>query len=701
MAEDEVRAHAQVIETGRAITIPGRTSGRRKRIQKAAESLATTSVGGSSPGKWVGPAVMGFNVHGVIHPPYDPETLHRYVENSNSLRQNIDGYATNIEGFGFHFEPLINLDSDDAREKVADAIYLDRLLRGDGGDPINVREPTEDEIDDEIVRLRRQMRIERARLEAFFNYCTVEISFTTMRCRTRVDQETTGNAYWEVIRSADGQPRQIVYMPAHTVRLVARDEERVPTTQRVQKGPITFIDESVKRSFRRFVQAADSNTKPVWFKEFGDPRTVSAATGRPYRTVEEMREEEGDEVQEANEVMHFVVHSPVSPYGIPRWIGNLLSVLGSRKAEEVNYTYFDNKTIPPLVITVSGGRMNSDSISRIKSYIESEIKGIRNYHKVLILEAESPGIAAQLGMENGGHCRIEIKPLTDAHNKDALFQQYDERNMHKVGMSFRMPQILRGDIRELNRASAQAALEFAESQVFGPERVQTDFVINRMLLPALKVDYWQFITDGPRITDPAEMAGIVTQLVTAGVLTPKDARALVSDRVIYRDLPRIDADWPEQPIALTIAGFGIDTADDDTIPTPGGAGPTLPGGTEGANLGKLPNGVDAGAATGDNGGAPQRRGASSATRSGTESSSASLGTAVPAGKSAVQKERLQRQARALLRLRDALAEAEAREAGVAFQKAAEKAPEAPPEVIRMSALEFRDRFGIEIGDAEE
>ena len=50
----------------------------------------------------------------------------------------------------------------------------------------------------------------------------------------------------------------------------------------------------------------------------------------------------------ATEILHFRVHNPRSAYGVPRWIGNLLAVLGSRQAEEVNFLYFENKSVPPL-----------------------------------------------------------------------------------------------------------------------------------------------------------------------------------------------------------------------------------------------------------------------------------------------------------------------------------------------------------------
>lgn len=584
-------------------------------------------------------------VEDLVSPPYDARMLCQLHEHSNSLRQNVDAYAVNIDGFGHSFEPAIKLDSDDTRVKVREAMYLDRLLAENGGaiGP-TLQEPTDAEVDAKIAELKRVMLIEKARVESFFKFCCPDMPFTTLRRRTRTGMEITGNGFWEVIRNRARMPQQFVLMPSHSVRLVRKDDERVPVTQTVQHGPITFEEVTVVRTFRRYVQAVGAE-KPVWFKEFGDPRVMSSRTGKRYPTVEKMLEEE-PRATEANEVIHFAIHSHTSAYGVPRWIGNLLSVLGSRNAEEVNFLYFENKSIPPLLITVSGGRMAADSVDKIRSFIENDVKGKRNFHKVMVIEAETTGAAAAMGLENAGRCRIEVKPLTETHNKDGLFQEYDERNMDKVGMSFRLPRLIRGDIRDFNRASAQASLEFAESQVFGPERQETDFVINRHILPALRIRYWTMVSNGPRITDPNDMADVLAKLTTCGILVPADGRELAASKVFYAPLKHIKGDWVDQPIPLTAAGFNIDTVDDDKIPAPGGD----------------------------------------------VSSSPPAAAAVQAAK---------RKARSLLRLRDALSEAEAEEELEALKKAkAEQKPKRvatddDAEVIKLSPQQMRKQFSIE------
>lgn len=379
---------------------------------------------------------------GAIPPPYDPETLCVLLENSNSLRQNIDAYVTNIDAFGHRFEPVVDLEASDADQRIANALAIERARNGAAG-----AAPTPDEVAAKKREVADLMRMERSRLENFFEYCCVESSFATLRRRTRLDVELLGNGYWEVLRNGAGELVQFVYVPGFTVRLLPLDPDLVEIDHKVKISDLSFDTVRVRCRFRRYVQVFESQT--VFFKELGDPRVVSRKSGRVFQTVEEMLGADPSDGP-ATEIIHFRVHNPRSAYGVPRWIGNLLAVLGSRQAEEVNFLYFQNKSVPPLAILVSGGRLSAQSIPRIESFIEEHIKGKKNFHKVLILEAEPAGSGGAI--EHTGRLKIELRPLTAAQHSDALFQNYDIANQDKVGQSFRLPRLLRGNMQDFNRA---------------------------------------------------------------------------------------------------------------------------------------------------------------------------------------------------------------------------------------------------------
>lgn len=489
-----------------------------------------------------------FGIAGALVPPYDPEALCLLFEHSNALRQNVDAYATNIDGFGHRFDPAIDFDADDADRRVGECVYLERLAAQERGDlPVDAEvEPTPEEITARRRSLVQLARTERARLTSFFESCSFDHSFVELRRRTRQDLEVTGNAYWEVLRNAKGEVARLVYVPSYTVRLLPLDPQPVDVEESVRISPVTLERVATRQRMRRFLQI--QYAQRTYFKAFGDSRVVSRTNGEVFASIEELKSARPDDAP-ATEILHFAIASPRSPYGIPRWVGALIAVLGSRQMEEVNYLYFENKSVPPLALLVSGGKLSEASVPRIERFIEENLKGKNNFHKVLILEAE--GAAST---NDAARAKIELRPLTEAQQHDALFQQYDERNMDKVGGAFRLPRLLRGDSRDFNRAVADAQLRFAEDQVFQPERDEFDFVINRKLLADMGIRFWRFRSQTPVTRDPERMTDMVEKLVRVGVLTPEEGRVLASD-IFNREFAKLGADWTKRPITLTLAGI--------------------------------------------------------------------------------------------------------------------------------------------------
>lgn len=507
-----------------------------------------------------------FKNAGAIAPPLDPRSLADLYEMSGALRSNVDAYATNIESFGHTFEPVFDPDGDDAVDKIKQAMAEAQLaqLERESDQPTTPGEEgseeegglPEVEISDadaeaKLEDIRKTMIREKMLLECFFDFVTVGESFTSLRARTRVDEEVIGNGYWEVLRNNAQEIVQFVYVPSHTMRLMPMEAESVEVQMKVRRNVVDVGTETVHRRFRRFVQVI-ADHKLIWFKEFGDPRVYSSKTGQKYKDEKELEREEGKKVRPATEILHWKIHNPRTPYGIPRWISELTSVLGTRHAQEVNLMYFQNRSVPPLAILVSGGRLNKQTSDKLKSHIENEIKGKRNWHKVMILEAEPAGSSGP-GLNNG-RVRIEIKPLTNAQISDAQFLSYIEKNTDAIGMVFRLPRLLRGDARDFNRATAQTSLEFTEQQVFGPLRKEFDFVMNRAILTELGIQFWRFRSRGPDFSDPTDQIKAINEAAKANYLTPAELREL-AEKPFNTNFKKIEADWAEQPIGLTLAGI--------------------------------------------------------------------------------------------------------------------------------------------------
>jgi PBSX family phage portal protein len=516
-----------------------------------------------------------FGGAGALQPAYDPNVLTMIYENSSALRPNVDAYIANIDSFGHCYVPTIETSAVDADEKIRDALRVERSIAKldsrnaqDESVLLAQDEPTDAEVAARKKLLETEIRMERSRLGTFFENCTADMPFSGpegLRGLTRQDIEVIGNGYWEVLRNGRQEVCQFNHIPAVSVRMMPIDTEVTEVAIERRLSLLTLEKAVVRKRYRRYVQirgdfSLGRDRNFVYFKEFGDPRVISANTGKAYKDTATFLLAKAEDSSEkdsvpATEILSFKISSPRATYGVPRWIGALLAVLGTRQAEEVNFLYFENRSVPPLAILVSGGRLNENTVARLESYISNEIRGKRNFHKIMILEAEGAENAATGAPTS--HMKIELRPLTDAQQKDGNWQQYDERNADKVGQSFRLPRILRGDVRDFNRSTASASIDFAEIQVFGPIRQQFDWVVNKLIFPALGIKYHLFKSNAPTVRDPEQLSRMIALITGANILTPAESRDLAQD-VFNRSFDNLTDDWTKKPLAITLAEINLE-----------------------------------------------------------------------------------------------------------------------------------------------
>lgn len=466
--------------------------------------------------------------HGkVIEPPFDLLTLAMLSEQSSELNQCVEAMEMNVEGFGHRFIPRLKLD--------------DKL------------QPAEESIKAEV-------HAERVRLTNFFAYVSIEDDFISLRRKLRRDLEMTGNAYIELVRDIQGKPQQFNHVPAHQVRIGRLEDNPIEVELPIleMKNDNEVVITKIKRfkRHRKYVQrrtlrnqslAVLQSGKVVWFKEFQDPRAYDNKSGEEIKDptkLDDLRKKN----QLANELIHFSIYSPRTVYGVPRYIGNLLAIFGDRAAEEINYITFRNNNIPSMAICVSNGQLTEGTISRIESFVESQIQGSDNYSKMLIIEAETFTEG-----EDGGQVKLDIKPLTKDQHKDAMFQQYSSNNRDAIRRSFRLPPIFVGKSDDYTRATAESSRRLADEQIFAPARDQFDAFINRRLFPEMGVRYHKYKSNSPNTTDNAEMVRILSDAEKTGGMTPRIARLILSD-VLGLELPGFPDNFdPDVPFSLSMA----------------------------------------------------------------------------------------------------------------------------------------------------
>jgi PBSX family phage portal protein len=378
---------------------------------------------------------------------------------------------------------------------------------------------------------------EKEELGAFFKKVNEKESFTTVRKNMRNDLETTGNGYFEIIRTQSGEIGLIYSADSRYIRLQRKQKDSHPIkVKMIRKGKETVV--TVMKRFRKFVMITSTARNDYrWFKEYGDPRKMNANTGH-------YEEEEGyEQGNDATELLHFKIGNDT--YGVPRWSGNTMNAMGLHSADYVNFDLFENQVVPPLAIMVSGGKLTTESVEDVKSILIQK-KGIENFHKVLVLEAQSEGDIGQ-----NTSIKIEIKELSSARKEDAMFVKYIDGGEHRVRGSFRLPPLYLGRADSYSKSTADSSKMVAEEQVFVPERQLFDEVINLTLMEELGSVYHEFKSKGPRLITGEQIIEGFKEFGKLGVFTINEG-IRVANRTLGLDITTYDQKWADYPVAIVL-----------------------------------------------------------------------------------------------------------------------------------------------------
>lgn len=424
---------------------------------------------------------------GFISPPADLRGYKRLVNHSSILPQCIRAYKSNVAGFGIGIRYKEDLEETPEMkaewEKASEVLEL-----------LNMDQDTK-EVFEDVIEAR----------------------------------EIYGVSYLEVIRNLGGEVigieliRQIPSVHK-TAALMPFVEVEYETGGRLEKR---------QKKFRKYRQQLGGKT--VYFKEIGDPRIMDHRNGQY-----------GGEVPleyQANELIEFAIGT--EPYGEVRWVGQVLGVDGSRKAEALNNRYFEEGRHTPLMIMIRGGTLTDDSFMKLQTYM-NDIKGEKGQHAFIVLEAENLDTRSE--MEDDKTPEIEIHNLASMLQKDELFQEYLDNNRRKVQSAFQLPDLYVGYTTDFNRSTAQSAQEVTEKQVFQPERQSLAWTINHKLLADYRFKFVEAYFMEPDVSNPEDIMRILNITERAGGLTPNKAKELTY-KMFGETSENFESDWGDIPLA--------------------------------------------------------------------------------------------------------------------------------------------------------
>jgi len=435
---------------------------------------------------------QGLGEYQLIYPKTPISILKEIAKESTIIPQCIKAYKTNIAGFGITVSAKD--EKIDSPEELTESKALEGVLEG-----MNYDMPFKDVL--QII-----------------------IDF----------REQCGIAYMEIVRSGVGE-----VVESHSV-----DPEHITQTTLGSNLEYTSIingkEVTRKGRFRKFLQQV--NNTNIWFKDFGFPKYMDYRTG-------DITESHNGEF-EANELLPFKIGTEL--YGTPRWWGQVVNVQGSKMAEYVNYNYFMEGRHTPVMIIVKGGTLSDKSWKDLQNYM-NDIKGYKNSHGFIILEVEAleQGIQSlSLNDDKGNKIDVEIKDLSPMLQNDALFLEYLNKNEAGIQSSFNLPDIYVGKTKEYNRATAYAAMDVTEKQVFQPERNSFNWIINNILLSEYNFKTVRAELVAPKFNNVDDLFKILTVVDKAGGLTPILAQKLLTKYAADLEIKEYDSEWGDMPIEV-------------------------------------------------------------------------------------------------------------------------------------------------------
>lgn len=317
-----------------------------------------------------------------------------------------------------------------------------------------------------------------ALIKAFWDEPYPGVSFKTMREKLRDDLETTGNAYLEVIRDGKGKIALLNPMDSKLTRLIRHDDLPVAVVQEVNRTGVPGEEQKITVLVheRRYVQIIGLNAR--FFKAYKATRQLNAQTG--IWSNESAEQIEPQNV--ATEVIHFIKDRDVlTPYGIPVWINQLPSVMGSRKAEELNLEFFEHGGVPPVMVFIQGGTLSAYARKELTDYLAGAAK--LKQRGVVLEVAPSGG-----DLNSASQVKVSTEKFGDAIGTDSKFEKYDDKCTQRVRGAWRLPPLLIGLAQDYNYATSQTAYMIAEEQVFSVERQKFDEIINSTLMKEIDPD---------------------------------------------------------------------------------------------------------------------------------------------------------------------------------------------------------------------
>lgn len=340
---------------------------------------------------------------------------------------------------------------------------------------------------------------DKEKLENFFKFCNPKETFTEVAQSVWTDFEAIANAYYEVVRGEDEEPKALYHLPAHTIRAT--------------KDPDIFLQvrNQKKKIFRRF----DTDSEDKVAKRYVEEKVVVELEKSIENEDQKKIAKQGWDFAEAtSEIIQIKNYTSRSTYyGIPEWIPSVGAILGNIECRDYNLKFFENNGVPHYAIIIKGADLDEDLENVIATFFSQEIRG--DAHKTLIIPINSQEVEVKFE-----------KLSTDV--RDASFRMYKQDNRDEIIRAHRVP-FSRMQVATPGKlgggGQAREENETYKKSVISPKQLIHEHRLNQTIIRAgFKINNWVIRFKKLDSTDVETDMRIDTAYVKSGIKSINEAR---------------------------------------------------------------------------------------------------------------------------------------------------------------------------------
>jgi len=386
--------------------------------------------------------LTGYSLFQIVQPPYNIMYLAQLYDVSPYHHSAVNAKAANVVGLGYKFEETWA-----TKEKVEAAMESPKKLD----------------------KLRGKLEEAKEDLRNYLESMNSDDSFIENMKKVFIDLESTGNAYLEVGRTAQGKIGYLGHIPTTTMR--------------------------IRRHRDGFVQVVYN--RYTFFRNFGDTETPDQIGTDP----------------QPNEVIHFKVFTPSNTYyGVPDILSAKNALAGDEFAQRFNLDYFENKAVPRYIITVKGAKLTADAERKLLEFFQTGLRG-RN-HRTLYIPLPSDGENARV--------EFNMEPI-EAGVQDSSFKNYAVENRDRILLAHRVPVSKLGMPANVSLANAKDADKTFKEQVCRPRQEELEYKINKIISEITDAFVLRF--NELALTDEETQSRIDDRYLKDQVILPNEVRA--------------------------------------------------------------------------------------------------------------------------------------------------------------------------------